>query len=203
MPIYGQEEDAADNASVLLIDSLFDEEDAVWIAAGAAEGYLLAAVDMEDADEEVPYWDNHGPDLQRYYNIACLIYGADPDGRESLLEDMELPEERAEYCAEEFDQAHDAWAPVLDGIEQRAPTLSMRLINDATGDETADAIEGIIADDVAAVNESFALPARIDVVIEYCDEANAFYDPDQRRIIMCVELAEEFAELAERYPAED
>lgn len=203
LPIYGQEEDAADNASVFLIDSLFDEEDAVSIAAGAAEGYLLAALEMEESDEDVPYWDNHGPDLQRYYNIACLIYGADVDGRAYLLEEFELPEERAEYCEEEFDQANSAWGPVLDGLETGAPGNSLRLVNRETDDDIAAEIAEIIGDDVAGVNENFLLPHRVDVIIEFCDEANAFYDPETREITMCIELAEEFEELAERYPAED
>ena len=203
LPIYGQEEDAADNASVLLVDALFDEEDAIDISVGAAEGYLLAALEMEDSDEEVPYWDSHGPDLQRYYNIACLIYGADVERRATLPDELDLPEERAEFCEEEFEQANNAWGPVLDRLERRGGNQRLRLDNREAGDEMAEFIAEIVSDDIASVNQNFTLPAALTVVIEYCDEPNAFYDPEDREIIMCVELAEEFANLAERYPPDN
>ena len=35
--------------------------------------------------------DVHGPDLQRFYNLVCLFYGADPDTRDDFAADMNLP----------------------------------------------------------------------------------------------------------------
>lgn len=63
LPVFGQEEDAADTASILLIDTIFDTE-----AVG----------------DDIALSDGHSPDLQRYYNLVCQLYRADPDIRHRL-----------------------------------------------------------------------------------------------------------------------
>ncbi|WP_371229102.1 DUF4344 domain-containing metallopeptidase [Roseovarius sp. 2305UL8-3] len=103
LPVLGQEEDAADVLSVLMIDAFFEEELAVSIAIDTAFGFY------ESAEDDAPaFWDVHGPDLQRYYTTVCLFYGANPDEREDIAQDMGLPEDRAESCEEEFELAHDS-----------------------------------------------------------------------------------------------
>ncbi len=62
LPIFGQEEDAADVLSIFLIDAFYEEEAAVQIAYDAAFGFLGEA----EATMEIAFWDAHGPDLQRY-----------------------------------------------------------------------------------------------------------------------------------------
>ena len=84
LPLLGQEEDAADVASVFLIDALYEEEAAIEITYAAADMFLALA---EETGE--PYWaSTHGPDLQRYYNLACLFAGADMDARARIGEDL-------------------------------------------------------------------------------------------------------------------
>ena len=51
----------------------------------------------------------HGPDEQRYYNLVCIFYGAKPDLREELAQELEAPEERAISCAEEYELVIDSW----------------------------------------------------------------------------------------------
>lgn len=41
LPVFGQEEDAADTASILLIDAIFDNETAIDIAYDAVLGFAL------------------------------------------------------------------------------------------------------------------------------------------------------------------
>ncbi len=182
LPILGQEEDAADTISVLLIDAFNDEASAQSILVDAAYGFL-----DEDADSEegTPWWDVHGHDLQRYYNMVCQFYGGDPDAREDLAEDLELPEDRAETCEEEFDLAYDSFDPILTELFDAAPGTSIQYQG---GVSTL--TEKLISDEVAAFNQSMALPegVTISVTVEPCDEANAFYDLDARSIIMCSEL---------------
>ena len=111
VPIFGQEEDAADVFSIYLIDAFYDEETAVSLAYDAAFGFLAEA--EQAVADEVPWWDTHGPDEQRFYNTVCLFYGADPDGRKDFATDLELPEERAEFC-QPFDCQCDAVDPCDD-----------------------------------------------------------------------------------------
>jgi hypothetical protein len=98
VPIFGQEEDAADVFSIFMIDALFEEEAAVDLAYSASFGFLGEA-EMRGYDiEDIPFWGVHGIDEQRFYNTVCLFYGADPDLRRDFADDLGLPEERAEYC---------------------------------------------------------------------------------------------------------
>ena len=178
LPVFGQEEDAADVLSVLLIDAFYEEQEAADIIYDAAFGFLGEAQENEPA-----YWDVHGPDLQRYYTMICLFYGANPEAREDLARELGLPDERAETCEEEFDLASDSWGPVLDDIASEGGAQSMVY---AGPRDTL--IGALMADEVAALNTDFVLPDRVDMVVEDCGEANGFYDPGIRRITICSEL---------------
>ncbi|MEO0912736.1 MAG: DUF4344 domain-containing metallopeptidase [Pseudomonadota bacterium] len=179
VPIFGQEEDAADVMAVLLIDWLFEEEAAQAIAYDRAFGYL----DDPSGTEEVAYWDLHGPDEQRYFNHVCLFYGADPEARDGLAEDLGLPEERAETCAEEYDLAAESWGGVFDAMEASGGEVPMVFVGEDDG------IAGrVIAAEVAAMNAEFALPEEVLVRVEACGEANAFYDPEDISITFCAEF---------------
>jgi hypothetical protein len=53
----------------------------------------------------------------------------------------------------------------------------------------------LIAEEVTALNGDFALPEVIEVITASCGEANAFYDPAERRIVMCEEFEGHLREL--------
>ncbi|SLN66367.1 hypothetical protein TRL7639_03771 [Falsiruegeria litorea R37] len=127
LPIFGQEEDAADVLSVFLIDALYEEESAVDLAYGTAFGFL-GEVEQREAENELPaYWDVHGPDLQRYFNLVCIFFGANPDERADVADDLGLPADRAEYCPDEYDQADHSWGVALEEILTDHPAQSIRL----------------------------------------------------------------------------
>ena len=48
--------------------------------------------------------DVHSLDAQRFYNVLCLAYGADPKRFADTVEKKHLPEDRAEDCAGENQQ---------------------------------------------------------------------------------------------------
>jgi len=178
LPVFGQEEDAADVASILMIDAFYDEDAALDLAYDASFGFLGEA----EVAGDVAYWDVHGPDEQRFYNTVCLFYGANPDAREEFADDMGLPEDRAETCPEEYDLASESWGAAFDDIAGQGTSLRFN----AAGFEglTVDVIEA----EVAALNVDFTLPEPVGVVIENCGEANAFYDPGEVQIIICTEF---------------
>lgn len=180
LPVFGQEEDAADTASILLIDAFFEEESATAIARDAAFGFLDEA---DTSGEDTAWWDVHGPDLQRYYNLVCLFYGANPEERDDLAQDLGLPDERAESCEEEFELAYDSWGPIFDELSDAGPGDS--LIFDSTEDTP---LSRVVLEEVNALNAELTLPTPVHVIVEPCDEANAFYDVESREIIICMEL---------------
>ena len=180
MPVFGQEEDAADVASILLIDHLFEPESALDMAYDVANGFWAEAV--ANAEYPVPYWDTHGPDEQRFYNTVCLFYGGDPDTRDDFAEDMELPEERAEYCVEEYELAADSWGAVFDELYDGGEPMQF------TAEVEESFTAGLIEAEVEALNSDFGFPSAVQVITGECGEANAFYDPSDQSIIMCEEF---------------
>ena len=195
LPIYGQEEDAADVASIFLIDAFFQEADALALAEHAALGFSAEAKERKSSGGEVAWWDVHGPDEQRFYNTVCLFYGADPGERRGYARKLGLPEERADYCPEEFDQANHSWGALLDEIAERGGGRSITFRGEK-GD-TASFTEEILADEVDFLNENFTLSHDLQIVVEECGQANAFYDPQEATITMCFEFEDYLFELAE------
>ncbi len=195
LPIFGQEEDAADVLSIFLIDAFYEEESAVQLAYDAAFGFLGEA----EANSEVAFWDVHGPDLQRYYNTVCLFYGANPEEREDVAYDLGLPEERAEYCADEYDQAAQSWGGALDEIAAARGGSSL-VIGDVETDTDGGVLTAeVVRAEVAALNEEFRLPEDLLISVVPCGEANAFYDPQRVEIVMCTEFADALVEVAPEF----
>lgn len=180
VPIFGQEEDAADVFSVVLTESLWDPERALDLAYDYALGFDAEA--RASAGTEIAWWDVHGPDEQRFYNTVCLFYGADPNNRGGFAEDMDLPSDRAEYCPDEFDQAFEAWGSVINTVMDRGAGETLQL-----GRTDEGRIGTILTEEVAALNEILMLGAPLAIRVEPCDEANAFYDPADTAITFCTE----------------
>lgn len=183
IPIFAQEEDAADVFSIYMIDSLFEEETAVALAYDAAFGFIGEADLRQKETDEIPWWDTHGPDEQRFYNTVCIFYGADPEARHDFAADLGLPEERADMCPVEFEQADKSWGKVLDKMVKRGPGKSIRFVGK----------EGYLADtvlkeEIASLNAELSLAQPLTVIIESCKEANAFYDPEASEIVFCTEF---------------
>ena len=191
LPIFGQEEDAADVLSVFLIDAFWEEESAVQIAYDSAFGF------QAEADAYAPvFWDTHGPDLQRYYNLICVFYGANIDEREDVAQELGLPEERAEWCDTEYNQAAGSWGAALDDITVESGSNTIKLGRVKTDTDGAQVTANLIKEEVQALNDEFKLPSVLKVNVESCGEANAWYDPEVREITMCTEFADDIAENA-------
>lgn len=184
VPIFGQEEDAADALSILLIDALYDDASAESIA------YDSAALFWIEAQNEPAFWDVHGPDEQRFFNTVCLFYGANPDGREDFAKELELPEERKDGCEDEFVLASDSWGAVLDEMAEDS-SLSGKLILNAVVPMP------IVRQEIEALNAEILWPKDIEVTVKACGDANAYYDLDEQGLTMCSELRGWLEEITE------
>ena len=193
VPIFGQEEDAADVLSVLLIDWLYEEDAAQAIAYDSAFGYI------SDPDQkDFAYWDVHGPDEQRYYNHICLFYGANPAVREDLAIDLGLPEERAETCPEEYEQAAASWGAVFDEMDKAGAGAPIVF---EPGAGVAD-LNDLLSSEVQDIRRDLALPRELVVRAAKCGEANAFYDPEDASITICTEFVPHLEHLHDRLISE-
>lgn len=123
LPITGREEDVVDEfAAITLIHSDTDEGmDAVMA------GIQQFAMDAEESEgmyervDELPFWDVHSLDQQRFYDLMCMLYGSDPERYADLVKEQELPEERAELCEDEYVLKADNWDRLLAPHRREAP----------------------------------------------------------------------------------
>ncbi len=107
IPITGREEDSVDSLATLIL------------IHGEGQSALFAAIDnfgaMADSmgDAELPFWDEHSLNQQRLYDVACLIFGSNPEAYAGMVGHDALPEERAVRCPAEFQQKNQAWDVLL------------------------------------------------------------------------------------------
>lgn len=115
LPITGKEEDAVDDLATLVL--LHDWEGGDDSALSAAEAfYMIGEGEEEEGDDDIeklPYYGQHSLGKQRYYQIACTVYGSDPEAHADLVGEV-LPKERAAQCQGEYLQKAKSWNVLLD-----------------------------------------------------------------------------------------
>ena len=148
-------------------------------------GSLVRRLFLEQDGVAPAWWDVHGADLQRYYNLVCLFVGAAADQRSDIAQDLELPQDRFETCEEEAELAYDSWGPVLDDLAAAAPGDSLVYRGRA---QTL--TEQLVAQEVAVLNAEFEFPVQLGISVQSCGEPNAYYDPQTIEIVMCAEFAQ-------------
>lgn len=115
LPITGKEEDAVDDLATLVL--LHEWEGGDESALSAANSFYMMGEDEEaredeNAIEKLPYYGEHSLGKQRYYQIACIVYGSDPEAHADLVGDA-LPKERAARCQAEYQQKAKSWGTLL------------------------------------------------------------------------------------------
>ncbi len=70
-------------------------------------------VEDEAELDDVAYWDEHGLSAQRFYNLACFVYGSNPGEYGDLVSELEGFDERADQCPGEYRQKVRSWDILL------------------------------------------------------------------------------------------
>ena len=115
LPVTGLEEDAVDQFAAMIQARTFDEYDPHY------ETGQIMMLDVADwwgymsQGEQHYYSDVHALSIQRFYNIACYAYGADPEYNRDLVGTQYLPESRAVTCPDEYEQMSSSWDRLLEG----------------------------------------------------------------------------------------
>ena len=108
VPLFGREEDAADQFSVYIMLKM-DKDEARRLIMGNAYQYKG---DLQAPTVSMPlkkFADEHGTPSQRFYNVLCLAYGANKELFADFVSKGFLPEERAEGCETEYAQVQNAF----------------------------------------------------------------------------------------------
>jgi hypothetical protein len=112
VPLFGREEDAADQVSAYLILHLGKEE-ARRLILGIAYGYKVEVDASAKPVEMTVFADEHGTPAQRFYNVLCIAYGADAKLFADIVEKGYLPKDRAEGCEDEYEQVDKAFKRLI------------------------------------------------------------------------------------------
>ena len=201
VPIFGQEEDAADNFVLILAEALYPEPRLREIITAVALSYRHDAAEEQGDPDLAPPWDIHATGAQRFYNTLCLFAGADPqmrgadlpesrataraEGRRRIARAMDLPEERADSCAEEYAMARQSWGAVLDEIAGPGDSITLEI------DPAAEGAQGarILSAAVGVLNAHLSLSTPLNIHLARCFDPNAYYEPEDREITVCSEYA--------------
>lgn len=108
IPVFGREEDAADQLSAFLMLQ-FGKDVARTTIRGAAFTYL----NSKNPRTRTEFADEHGAPAQRFFNYICLAYGGEPEAFKEYIDQGVLPKARAEFCTREYHQVRRAFAKTI------------------------------------------------------------------------------------------
>jgi Putative metallopeptidase len=106
VPIFGDEENAADHFAVYMMLQ-FGRDQAKGLITGAASIYKKYVQGSYVSAPLAAFSDIHAAPAQRFYNMLCLAYGADPVLFAEFVEKDSigyLPKDRARNCKREYEQ---------------------------------------------------------------------------------------------------
>ena len=112
MPVLGREEDAADSFAIVTALKMGPTfSDGVLIEA--AKGQVFSSKRDKKEGNPLAFYDEHGLDLQRAYNIVCFMVGAEPEKYTQLANFTKLPEYRQKGCKYEWENTSWSWEEML------------------------------------------------------------------------------------------
>jgi hypothetical protein len=199
--VLGREEDAADAYAVTRMLDVGTEISA-RVLVQAATGWFLSDKRNQARGIELNFYGEHGLDRQRAYQIVCLMVGSDADKFAEAAEKAKLPKRRQQTCQDDYGVASSSWStalkPHLRGADQPRQKIDA-VYGPAKGpvETIAQAFRTIklletVADFAA---ERYVWPRPITLEMRTCAQPNAQWDLSAGKIVICYELAQDFAML--------
>jgi hypothetical protein len=112
VPLFGNEEDAADQLSAFIMLQ-FDKERARRLILGSAYQYRMSVKDPKLTIRVSAFADVHGQPAQRFFNVLCMAYGADPELFADVVTKAYLPRNRTSSCPREYRQVRHAFETLI------------------------------------------------------------------------------------------
>jgi Putative metallopeptidase len=205
IPVLGRNEDAADIfAATRLIKFNNDFTDGVLDVA--AKGWFMTDHRDTKTGDTVPYYDEHGLDQQRAYQIVCLMIGTGDQRYQAFADQTKLPKDRQKSCANDYAQGSGGWDAALKP-HLRAPDQPKTKIDVVYGEGKGDL--DVIAQGLRSVGlleaiaeraaSAIAWPEPFTIEAQSCGYLNAAWIPDKHTLFLCYELAADFADLYRGY----
>jgi hypothetical protein len=206
IPVLGKDEDAADAFAatrLIRLQNGFSEQ----VVAEAAKGWFMSDRRDKKEGDAVPYYDEHGLDLQRAYQFVCYLVGADPEKFRALADETKLPKDRQTSCKNDYSRALNNWDAALKPY-RRAPDQPKIRIDVSYGDGKEKQLEAIaeafrhvkLLEPVAEFSaDQLAWPTPFTLEMETCGFINAAWTSATHKLTLCYELAADFGDLYRSY----
>jgi hypothetical protein len=201
LPVLGREEDAADSFAILAgLKMMSGFSRRALIDAG--KGWYFYDRRERQQGGMTAFYDQHGMNLQRAYQIVCFMVGYSPSEFMPLAQMAKMPASRQKTCQDDYAIAAWSWKTLLDP-HQRAADAPRTPISvsyaDAQGDlavyaeafrklQFLEMIAGMAAD-------NYVWRAPFAMEMQSCGYVNANWNVKARRVRVCYELVAEFANL--------
>jgi hypothetical protein len=135
IPVFGREEDAADNFATYIMLRFGDEESRALIT-GAAYSYKKYVQGSQVTVPLAAFSDAHSAPAQRFYNLLCTAYGSDATRYGDFVEKDYLPKSRAGSCKREYNTTAFAFRELI------APRVDKELAMQVLGKNWLQDIKG-------------------------------------------------------------
>ena len=112
VPVFGREEDAADQVAAYMTLHL-NKAEARRLILGTAYAYKNEIAAEKRPRTTKQFANPHSTPAQRLYNLLCLAYGSDSKLFSDLVEKGFLPKSRAEDCEDEYMQVEHAYKTLI------------------------------------------------------------------------------------------
>src|SRR5262249_6549472 len=198
--VLGREEDAADAyAATRMLE--VGTEASTNVLVQAATGWFLSDKRNQARGIELTFYGEHGLDRQRAYQIVCLMVGSDANKFAEVAEKAKLPKSRQKTCEDDYGVASSSWGTALKPHRRGADRPKQKIdvvYGPAQGpvEAIAQAFRAIkLLETVASFAERYVWPRPITLEMLTCAQPNAHWDLDAGKIVICYELAQDFAML--------
>jgi hypothetical protein len=202
--VLGREEDAADSYAVVAMLKV-GTDISHHVLIQAAKGWFLSDARNRKEGIALAFYDEHGLDRQRAYNIICLMVGSDPDQFSDLAEQVKMPEERQGTCQGDYSNAVWSWEMALKP-HLRAPDQPTQKITVSYGPVGEYAVIANTLKDVGMMEmlanfaaERFVWRRPIGFEVKSCGQPDLHWDLASQKIVVCYEMAQDFANLYRGY----
>ena len=198
LPVLGREEDAADAFATVTMLHMKNEFTHRTLM-NAAKSWMINARRSRETGETEVYYDVHGLDLQRAYNILCLMVGSDPEQFEDLANEVNMPEDRQGTCQGDYSNASWSWEralkPYLRAPEQERQKYQI-LYGKPEGSldifERVFRVTGMMERVAERLADLYAWRKPFAIEAQTCGSSGANWSVQEHKVILCYELAEEF-----------
>ncbi|MEJ0075974.1 MAG: DUF4344 domain-containing metallopeptidase [Alphaproteobacteria bacterium] len=205
IPVIGREEDGADSFSTVMALQTGDKY-ADRVLINAATGWFYSDRRSRQDRVRMVFYDEHGIDLQRAYNIVCLMVGSNPEKFSDLADEARIPEERQGTCRGDYSNTEWSWNKVLEP-HRRKPAQPKTEVKAVYGPAPKEleifrefASRMKILETIATMlSDKYIWRVPISLELQTCGEPGARWDITTKKVTACYEIVQEFLQLYRSY----